>query len=124
MRELELVTRFRSLGLRYAHGARDVRGNLGAERELLEIGSFVTGALFHRPFPYARRRRITSLGIRIRSASRRKASTLTCHHVMSISNQLRPWRAENGKAWWLLCHPSPKESKATHQQFVERSVVR
>src|SRR5579864_8153003 len=98
MRELEFVAGFRSLGLGHAHGRRNVCGHLGAERVLLKVRTFVAGALFHRPFPYASRRRITSLGSRIRSASHKKASTLTCHHVMSTSNQLRPCRAENGKA--------------------------
>ena len=31
---------------------------------------------------------------------------------MSICHQRRPCRAEVGKAWWLLCQPSPKRSDA------------
>jgi hypothetical protein len=42
---------------------------------------------------------------------------------MSISNHRKPWRAENGNAWWLLCQPSPKVISATHQLFRESSVV-
>ena len=34
---------------------------------------------------------------------------------MSSSYQARPWRADTGWAWWLLCQPSPKLSSATHQ---------
>jgi hypothetical protein len=29
-------------------------------------------------------------------------------YVTSSSHQRRPWRADVGNAWWLLCHPSPK----------------
>ena len=41
----------------------------------------------------------------------------------SISYQVRPWRAETGCAWWLLCHPSPPVSSATHQLLRESSCV-
>ena len=41
--------------------------------------------------------------------------------VMSISKGRKPCRADLGKAWWLLCHPSPYAAKPTHQQLVERS---
>src|SRR5665213_2881604 len=41
----------------------------------------------------------------------------------SISYQARPWRAETGCAWWLLCHPSPPVSSATHQLLRESSRV-
>ncbi len=30
------------------------------------------------------------------------------YQLRSICHHLRPWRAEVGKAWWLLCQPSPK----------------
>ncbi len=40
---------------------------------------------------------------------------------MSISYQARPWRADTGWAWWLLCQPSPNVSSATHQRL--RGVV-
>src|SRR5215203_6361864 len=43
--------------------------------------------------------------------------------LMSSSYHARPWRALTGCAWWLLCHPSPNESSATHQLFVESSRV-
>src|SRR3954471_7660854 len=42
---------------------------------------------------------------------------------MSNSYQASPWRAETGCAWWLLCHPSPKVTIATHQLLVESSLV-
>src|SRR5882762_9704946 len=37
--------------------------------------------------------------------------------IQEISNSyhVRPWRAEVGCAWWLLCQPSPKVNSATHQ---------
>ena len=41
----------------------------------------------------------------------------------SSSYQARPWRAEVGCAWWLLCHPSPNVRSATHQLLVESSRV-
>src|SRR3982751_6516246 len=45
--------------------------------------------------------------------------------IQEISNsyQASPWRAETGCAWWLLCHPSPNVSSATHQLLRESSVV-
>lgn len=43
------------------------------------------------------------------------------YQVRSISHHSRPWRADCGKAWWLLCQPSPKDTAATHQQLVDRS---
>src|SRR6185437_3751490 len=45
------------------------------------------------------------------------------YQFRSISYHLRPWRAETGCAWWLLCQPSPKVMSATHQLLVERSRV-
>ena len=42
---------------------------------------------------------------------------------VSISYQRIPWAAEVGKAWWLLCHASPKDSSeatrgcATRRRF-------
>src|SRR5918999_2762000 len=43
--------------------------------------------------------------------------------LTSTSYHARPWRAETGCAWWLLCHPSPNVMSATHQLFVESSRV-
>src|SRR4051812_19465476 len=45
--------------------------------------------------------------------------------IQEISNsyQASPWRAETGCAWWLLCHPSPNVSSATHQLLRESSLV-
>src|SRR5262245_26713528 len=42
---------------------------------------------------------------------------------MSISYQARPWRADAGCAWWLLCQPSPQLINATHQLLRESSGV-
>src|SRR6186997_551434 len=42
---------------------------------------------------------------------------------MSISYHARPWAADVGCAWWLLCQPSPKLSAATHQLLRESSRV-
>ena len=39
---------------------------------------------------------------------------LITYQVMSNCHHSRPCRAENSKAWWLLCHPSPNASNATH----------
>src|SRR5580698_4646755 len=41
----------------------------------------------------------------------------------STSYHARPWRAETGWAWWLLCHPSPPVTSATHQLLREASRV-
>src|SRR5579864_8017500 len=41
----------------------------------------------------------------------------------SNSYQARPCRADVGWAWWLLCHPSPKVMRATHQLLRELSRV-
>ena len=35
----------------------------------------------------------------------------------------RPWRAEVGKAWWLLCHASPKASGASQARLRDSSPV-
>ena len=43
--------------------------------------------------------------------------------LMSSSYHAKPWRAETGCAWWLLCQPSPNVSIATHQLLVESSRV-
>ena len=52
--------------------------------------------------------------------------TTSLHHQPGYVElyQRKPWRTENGNAWWLSCQPSPHPSNATHQQFVERSGVR
>src|SRR5512147_2674385 len=41
----------------------------------------------------------------------------------SNSYQAKPWRADVGWAWWLLCQPSPKVMRATHQLLRESSRV-
>src|SRR5262245_28584677 len=41
----------------------------------------------------------------------------------SNSYHARPCRAEVGCAWWLLCQPSPKVKRATHQVLRESSRV-
>jgi hypothetical protein len=35
----------------------------------------------------------------------------------------RPWRAEVGKAWWLLCHDSPNVNGASHHTLRDSSGV-
>ena len=50
-------------------------------------------------------------------------SSLSVIQLMSNSYQARPWRAETGCAWWLLCQPSPNVSSATHQLLRESSRV-
>ncbi len=51
----------------------------------------------------------------------------TTHQVRSSCHHSSPWRAEYSKAWWLLCHPSPKASNATHLklrlQQMEKMIV-
>src|SRR5262245_2701076 len=42
---------------------------------------------------------------------------------MSNSYHARPWRADTGCAWWLLCQPSPNVRSATHQLLRESSRV-
>src|SRR6267142_4496625 len=59
----------------------------------------------------------------IARARPRSCRTRIPHQLKSISYHLNPGRAEVGWAWWLLCQPSPKVSKATHQLLVERSRV-
>lgn len=39
---------------------------------------------------------------------------LTVYQVISNCHHSSPCRAENSKAWWLLCQPSPNASNATH----------
>ena len=34
-----------------------------------------------------------------------------------------PWRAEVGKAWWLLCQDSPKDSGASQNTLRDSSEV-
>src|SRR5262249_34934255 len=46
------------------------------------------------------------------------------YQFTSNSYQARPWRADCGCAWWLLCQPSPKVSIATQKLLREASVVR
>src|SRR6185369_8593362 len=56
-------------------------------------------------------------------ASPRRRSALMPIQFRSSSYQARPWRAETGCAWWLLCQPSPNVMSATHQLLVESSRV-
>src|SRR5687767_15665878 len=56
-------------------------------------------------------------------ASPRGFRVLMAIQVRSTSYQARPCRALVGWAWWLLCQPSPKVRAATHQLFVESSLV-
>ena len=41
----------------------------------------------------------------------------------SNCQRVSPWRAEVGKAWWLLCHDSPKVNGASHQTLRDSSGV-
>ena len=41
----------------------------------------------------------------------------------SNSHQRIPWAAEVGKAWWLLCHASPKDSTDSHARLRDSSSV-
>ena len=54
---------------------------------------------------------------------RRPRSTFSASQVGSNSYQARPWRADVGWAWWLLCQPSPNVRSATHQLLRESSFV-
>src|SRR5687767_11157619 len=56
-------------------------------------------------------------------ASPRAFRVLMPIQFRSTSYQARPCRALVGWAWWLLCQPSPKVRAATHQLFVESSLV-
>src|SRR6185295_3614226 len=49
--------------------------------------------------------------------------TLIWIQEISNSYQAKPWRADVGCAWWLLCQPSPNVRIATHQLFLESSLV-
>ena len=51
---------------------------------------------------------------RPRRARAARAPRIT-HHETSNWPRSSPCRAEAGKAWWLLCQPSPKTSSATSQ---------
>ena len=42
---------------------------------------------------------------------------------VSISYQRIPCAADVGKAWWLLCHASPKESSDSHARLRDSSPV-
>ena len=58
----------------------------------------------------------THAGTGLRSRTRPSAcSSRSPYHVKSNSHQKNPWRALPGKKWWLLCHPSPKVSSASHR---------
>ena len=50
-------------------------------------------------------------------------SVLMPIQLKSNSYQARPWRADTGCAWWLLCQPSPKREQR-HPPVVGRVVAR
>ena len=58
-----------------------------------------------------------------RARCRWRRTAFSVIQLMSNSYQARPWRAETGCAWWLLCQPSPKVRSATHQLLRESSRV-
>src|SRR5258708_25821826 len=39
----------------------------------------------------------------------------------SSSRRRRPWPAEVGKAWWLLCHASPSDGSASQRRLRDSS---
>jgi hypothetical protein len=41
----------------------------------------------------------------------------------SISRRRRPWKAEVGNAWWLLCQDSPKVKSDSQATLVDSSSV-
>ena len=43
---------------------------------------------------------------------------------MSSSHGLSPWNADEGNAWWLWCHDSPKEIHESHQTLRDSSLTR
>ena len=61
------------------------------------------------------------VGSRTFETSRSFSRPRIIHHETSIWKRCRPWRAEAGKAWWLLCQPSPKTSTATTQLLRDSS---
>src|SRR5438128_994252 len=67
--------------------------------------------------------RVSTVATLIDLAIPKKRSTLISSHDGSNSYHARPWRAEVGCAWWLLCQPSPNEISATHQLLRESSRV-
>ena len=57
------------------------------------------------------------------SARPKNLSTQTHIQVMSICHHSSPCLAENSKAWWLLCHPSPNARIPIHQLLRDKSPV-
>mmetsp|Transcript_95886 Transcript_95886/g.271068 ORF Transcript_95886/g.271068 Transcript_95886/m.271068 type:complete len:211 (+) Transcript_95886:428-1060(+) len=66
---------------------------------------------------------LLALGYLRSEASPTRRRNFTRYHVKSTCHHLRPWRQLVSKAWWLLCHPSPKARMPTTQLFIELSVV-
>src|SRR5688572_1098248 len=46
-------------------------------------------------------------GTRTRQARPKNSMTRITHQLRSNCHHFRPCLADVGKAWWLLCHPSP-----------------
>jgi hypothetical protein len=44
-------------------------------------------------------------------------------HDGSTCQNLSPWRAEVGKAWWLLCQDSPKVRRESQARLRDSSPV-
>src|SRR4030095_4403998 len=57
--------------------------------------------------------RAASLGRRTFHASPHVSISRISRYDGSNCHQNSPWRADVGKAWWLLCQPSPRLSSAT-----------
>src|SRR6266566_3035793 len=56
-----------------------------------------------------------------RQARPQRSSVQITQPPGSISRPRKPWNAEEGKAWWLLCQDSPKESHESHQTLRDSS---
>ena len=54
-------------------------------------------------------------------ASPQRSSAQISQAARDRSRARRPWKAEEGKAWWLLCHDSPNESQESHQTLRDSS---
>ena len=73
------------------------------------------------PAEAARRSICACVGSRTFQTRPSFSSPRITHQERSNWKRRRPWRAEAGKAWWLLCHPSPKTSIATTQLLRDSS---
>lgn len=82
--------------------------------DLLRKKGFSIISLYHVVLMMANFSFWSCVGIFTSVAKPRAWRSRTTYHVMSSCHHSRPCRAENSNAWWLLCHPSPNASNATH----------